>query len=102
MHVRPYDRLFYFCPSCDSRTIRVCLALTITITITITITLTLTLTLTLPDINSYVEIESEERWDAIATTDICQKWWRHMADVMPSNPDGSPVSTALRQVFHME
>jgi len=50
----------------------------------------------------YVEIESEERWAAIAGTPECRKWWAHMKDVMPSNPDNSPVSSELRQVFHID
>ncbi|OMQ20146.1 MULTISPECIES: L-rhamnose mutarotase [Serratia] len=50
----------------------------------------------------YVEIESEERWNAVANTDACQRWWRFMGDVMPSNPDHSPVSSALREVFYLE
>jgi L-rhamnose mutarotase len=51
---------------------------------------------------AYAEIEDEARWDAIARTPECRRWWAHMADVMPSNPDNSPVSTALHEVFHME
>lgn len=47
------------------------------------------------------EIESEERWQAIAQTDACRRWWRHMADIMPTNPDDSPVSLALEEVFHL-
>ena len=50
---------------------------------------------------AYAEIESEERWAAIADTDVCRRWWAHMGDVMPSNPDGSPVSHELREVFHI-
>jgi L-rhamnose mutarotase len=50
----------------------------------------------------YVEIESEERWDAVANTAVCQRWWQHMGDVMPSNPDHSPVSAPLREVFYLE
>jgi L-rhamnose mutarotase len=50
----------------------------------------------------YVEIEDESRWNAIAATDVCKKWWKHMADVMPSNPDNSPVSVELREVFHID
>ncbi|WP_025121359.1 MULTISPECIES: L-rhamnose mutarotase [unclassified Serratia (in: enterobacteria)] len=50
----------------------------------------------------YVEIESEERWNAVANTDVCQRWWQHMGDVMPSNPDNSPVSSPLREVFYLE
>ena len=49
----------------------------------------------------YVEIEDEERWAAIARTDVCQRWWRHMGDVMPANDDNSPVSRNLREVFHI-
>jgi len=51
---------------------------------------------------AFVEIESEERWDAVAETEICKKWWAHMKDIMPSNPDNSPVSKELRSVFHMD
>lgn len=48
-----------------------------------------------------VEIESEERWAAVAGTEICQKWWAFMADIMASNPDNSPVSQELKQVFFL-
>ena len=50
----------------------------------------------------YAEIEDEAQWNAIASTDVCQRWWKHMADVMPSNPDNSPVAANLREVFHIE
>jgi L-rhamnose mutarotase len=49
----------------------------------------------------YVEIEDEQRWNAIAQTDVCKRWWKHMADVMPSNPDNSPIATDLKEVFHI-
>lgn len=50
----------------------------------------------------YIEIENSERWDASAQTDICQKWWAYMADIMETNPDNSPVSTDLEEVFHLD
>lgn len=50
---------------------------------------------------AYVEIEDEERWNAIAQTKICQRWWAYMSDVMPANPDNSPVSLDLKKVFHI-
>jgi len=50
---------------------------------------------------AYVEIESEERWADVANTEVCRRWWRFMRDVMPSNPDDSPVSSELREVFHL-
>jgi L-rhamnose mutarotase len=53
------------------------------------------------DLFAYAEIESEERWAAIATTDVCRRWWAHMREIMPSNPDNSPVSRPLSEVFHL-
>jgi L-rhamnose mutarotase len=50
----------------------------------------------------YAEIENEEQWASIGATEICQKWWKHMGDIMPSNPDHSPVSAPLREVFHLD
>ena len=50
----------------------------------------------------YAEIESEERWNAIAQTAVCQKWWKHMRDLMATNPDNSPVSEELNEVFHID
>ena len=51
---------------------------------------------------AYVEIEDEARWDAIARTDVCRRWWHFMREIMPSNADDSPVSKPLREVFHLE
>jgi L-rhamnose mutarotase len=49
----------------------------------------------------YVEIEDEARWNSIASTPVCQRWWKFMGDIMPSNPDNSPVSRELKEVFHL-
>lgn len=47
----------------------------------------------------FAEIECEAQWEAIATTEVCQRWWKFMREVMPSNPDNSPQSRSLREVF---
>ena len=49
-----------------------------------------------------VEIESEARWEAIAQTEVCKRWWKYMREIMPSNADNSPVSRELREIFHIE
>ena len=54
------------------------------------------------DLFAYAEIDSEERWNAIAATPVCQRWWRAMTDLMPSNEDHSPASRDLREVFHID
>ncbi len=51
---------------------------------------------------AYVEIEEESRWRSISQTDVCRTWWAHMREVMPTNPDSSPISTDLQEVFHMD
>lgn len=33
---------------------------------------------------------------------IVQKWWAYMADIMDTNPDNSPVSIPLEEVFYMK
>ena len=50
----------------------------------------------------YAEIESEEKWRAIAETEPCRRWWAYMKDLMPTNEDSSPVSTDLTEVFHID
>lgn len=50
----------------------------------------------------YAEIEDQARWEAIAQTPVCRKWWAYMKEIMPSNPDNSPISKELREVFHIE
>ena len=49
----------------------------------------------------YAEIESEERWAAIAQTPVCRQWWAHLRELMAVNADDSPVSMGLEEVFHL-
>ena len=51
---------------------------------------------------AYVEIEDESRWLSIAQTDACRKWWAHMREIMPSNPDNSPISKDLHEILHID
>ena len=50
---------------------------------------------------AYAEFEDEAQWNRIAGTEVCQKWWAYMKEVMPANEDNSPVATPLREVFHL-
>lgn len=38
----------------------------------------------------------------LGETEIVQKWWDFMADIMKINPDKSPISIPLEEVFYME
>jgi L-rhamnose mutarotase len=54
------------------------------------------------DLFAYLEFDSEQEWAAVADTEVCRRWWGQMRDLMPSNPDDSPVSMPLGEVFHIE
>ena len=51
---------------------------------------------------AYAEIEDEARWQAIAQNEVCRRWWTSMRELMPTNPDHSPVAVELKEVFHIE
>jgi L-rhamnose mutarotase len=38
----------------------------------------------------------------LSSKEIVKKWWHMMKDIMDTNPDESPVSEELREVFHMD
>jgi L-rhamnose mutarotase len=40
--------------------------------------------------------------EALPGLPIMKKWWDFMADIMDTNPDHSPVSLPLKEVFHMD
>jgi L-rhamnose mutarotase len=51
---------------------------------------------------AYAEIESEERWQRIAETESCRRWWSYMKELMLTNEDHSPLSVTLSEVFHLD
>ena len=38
----------------------------------------------------------------LASHPVVRKWWDYMADLMEVNPDNSPVSIPLQEVFYLE
>ena len=51
-----------------------------------------------------LEIEDEDRYRQIAETEVCQRWWRYMTEVLVSPGDGSPRAKEepLREVFRLD
>jgi L-rhamnose mutarotase len=49
-----------------------------------------------------LDIEQPERLDDLTAHPVMQRWWAYMADIMESNPDHSPVSVPLREVFYLK
>ena len=48
------------------------------------------------------EVEDEARWNAIAETAVCRRWWDYMADLMEVNEDRSPQVIELQELFNLE
>jgi L-rhamnose mutarotase len=40
--------------------------------------------------------------DKLPSHPVMQRWWAHMADIMRSHPDGSPVVEPLPCLFHLD
>ncbi|GHE48196.1 L-rhamnose mutarotase [Sphingobacterium griseoflavum] len=38
----------------------------------------------------------------LGQTEVVQRWWKYMADIMETNDDYSPVSVPLSTVFHLD
>ncbi|MFN8428778.1 MAG: L-rhamnose mutarotase [Spirosomataceae bacterium] len=49
-----------------------------------------------------LKIEDAEAMNKLPESPIMKKWWAYMADIMESNPDNSPVSVSLKDVFYMK
>ena len=39
---------------------------------------------------------------SLGQNSVVKRWWDYMADIMEVNPDNSPITTTLEQVFYME
>ena len=48
------------------------------------------------------KVSGESDSQELGETEIVQKWWAYMADIMETNPDNSPISVSLEEVFYME
>ncbi|MEO6040158.1 MAG: L-rhamnose mutarotase, partial [Saprospiraceae bacterium] len=48
-----------------------------------------------------LNIEHPARMEELPDHPIMQRWWAYMADIMETNPDQSPVSLPLTEVFYM-
>jgi L-rhamnose mutarotase len=48
-----------------------------------------------------LKIDDRSLLDKLPANAVMQRWWKYMADIMDSNPDHSPVSTPLDEVFYL-
>lgn len=48
-----------------------------------------------------LKIETNALLGELPKHPIIQKWWKYMSDIMETNPDNSPLSTPLKEVFYL-
>jgi L-rhamnose mutarotase len=51
---------------------------------------------------AYQEQAGESSSQDLGTTEIVKRWWKYMADIMETNPDNSPVTVPLEEMFYMK
>jgi L-rhamnose mutarotase len=48
------------------------------------------------------KVEGETSSQELGAVEIQQQWWDYMSDLMAVNPDHSPVTVYLEEVFHLD
>jgi len=48
------------------------------------------------------KVSGEGSSQDLGTNPIVKKWWAYMADIMETNPDHSPVTIPLDEVFYLD
>ncbi|MFV0606815.1 MAG: L-rhamnose mutarotase [Niabella sp.] len=49
----------------------------------------------------FLKLEYGKTMDNLPQHPVMQKWWQYMEDIMETNPDSSPVSIPLTEVFYL-
>ena len=48
-----------------------------------------------------LQIEDSKKLDDLPHHPVMKKWWAYMKDIMETNPDNSPISVPLQEVFYL-
>jgi len=51
---------------------------------------------------AFQKVSGEGSSQDLGNNPVVKKWWAYMADIMQTNPDHSPVTIPLEEVFYME
>ena len=51
---------------------------------------------------AFQKVQGQQGSQDLADNPIVRKWWDFMADIMEVNPDNSPISIPLEEVFYLE
>ena len=48
------------------------------------------------------KLKDNDTVEELPSKEIMKKWWDYMKDIMETNPDNSPATASLGEVFHMD
>jgi L-rhamnose mutarotase len=48
-----------------------------------------------------LKITNAKNMESLPHQEVMKRWWKYMGDIMESNPDNSPVSVPLKEVFFL-
>lgn len=48
-----------------------------------------------------LKVKDRKVLDSLPEHEVMQRWWKYMGDIMEANPDNSPVSISLKEVFYL-
>lgn len=54
------------------------------------------------DLFAVLKISQPDQLDLLPQSDIMQRWWEYMGDIMDTNADRSPQVQFLQEVFYLE
>lgn len=49
----------------------------------------------------FMQVEDPALLENLSQHPVMKKWWTYMQDIMETNPDHSPVSIPLKEVFYL-
>ncbi|MDE3236980.1 MAG: L-rhamnose mutarotase [Bacteroidota bacterium] len=53
------------------------------------------------DLFGVLDVEDAATMNDLPNHPVMKKWWTYMKDIMESNPDHSPISIPLKEVFYL-
>lgn len=51
---------------------------------------------------AFQKLKDHHQSSELPQNSVVKKWWAYMTEVMETNPDKSPVTIPLTEVFHMD
>ena len=51
---------------------------------------------------AFQKVSGDSGSQDLGQTEIVQRWWKYMSDIMKTNDNYSPVTVELKEVFYME